>query len=101
MLRRTYYTNFFFFFFNDPATTETYPLPLHDALPISARPARAVLRRRLHGDGGWGRRLPVPAGAAPPSGGGATGRRDGHAGGGRARSRRRGARDAEIGRAHV
>src|SRR5256885_13256807 len=23
-----------FFFFNDPATTETYTLPLHDALPI-------------------------------------------------------------------
>src|SRR5258708_19173365 len=28
---------FFFFFFNDPAPTEIYPLPLHDALPISAR----------------------------------------------------------------
>src|SRR5256712_5347073 len=25
---------FFFFFFNDPATTEIYTLPLHDALPI-------------------------------------------------------------------
>src|SRR3954462_2768051 len=25
------------FFFNDPATTETYPLSLHDALPISPR----------------------------------------------------------------
>src|SRR3990172_5406893 len=25
-----------FFFFNDPATTEIYPLPLHDALPISS-----------------------------------------------------------------
>src|SRR5256885_7508724 len=24
-----------FFFLNDPATTEFYPLPLHDALPIS------------------------------------------------------------------
>src|SRR5256885_2918331 len=24
----------FFFFFNDPAPTEIYPLPLHDALPI-------------------------------------------------------------------
>src|SRR3954464_5241444 len=23
-----------FFFFNDPATTEIYPLPLHDPLPI-------------------------------------------------------------------
>src|SRR2546430_14193155 len=26
---------FFFFFFNDPAPPEIYPLPLHDALPIS------------------------------------------------------------------
>src|SRR2546430_12640259 len=25
---------FLFFFFNDPATTEIYTLPLHDALPI-------------------------------------------------------------------
>src|SRR2546430_11598004 len=25
---------YFFFFFNDPAPTEIYPLPLHDALPI-------------------------------------------------------------------
>src|ERR1017187_6809364 len=29
----------FFFFFNDPATTEIYPLSLHDALPISSTPA--------------------------------------------------------------
>src|ERR1041385_4375921 len=28
---------FFFFFFNDTATTEIYPLSLHDALPISTR----------------------------------------------------------------
>src|SRR5215208_8510745 len=27
----------FFFFFNDPATTETYTLSLHDALPICVR----------------------------------------------------------------
>src|SRR5258705_5492018 len=27
---------FFFFFFNDTATTEIYPLSLHDALPISS-----------------------------------------------------------------
>src|SRR2546421_10558292 len=27
-------TSFFFFFLNDTATTEIYPLPLHDALPI-------------------------------------------------------------------
>src|SRR3989454_8625994 len=31
----------FFFFFNDTATTEIYTLSLHDALPISARPAPA------------------------------------------------------------
>src|SRR5438552_19085502 len=39
----------FFFFFNDPATTEIYTLSLHDALPISARRARAqrgACRRR-------------------------------------------------------
>src|SRR5438034_6548746 len=28
---------FIFFFFNDPATTEIYTLPLHDALPIFRR----------------------------------------------------------------
>src|SRR5258708_22102638 len=33
----------FFFFFNDTATPEIYPLPLHDALPISLR--------RCHPDG--------------------------------------------------
>src|SRR5690349_25036639 len=32
---------FFFFFFNDTATTEIYTLSLHDALPISAGPARS------------------------------------------------------------
>src|SRR2546426_2315989 len=32
---------FCFFFFNDTATTEIYPLSLHDALPISSL-------RRLH-----------------------------------------------------
>src|SRR6476661_9109022 len=31
--------NVFFFFFNEPATTEIYPLSLHDALPIFAQPA--------------------------------------------------------------
>src|SRR5258707_5087967 len=29
---------FSFFFFNDTATTEIYPLSLHDALPISLKP---------------------------------------------------------------
>src|SRR5258708_11211104 len=40
---------FSFFFFNDPAPTETYPLPLHDALPISRRrrpaPRTLAIRR--------------------------------------------------------
>src|SRR5258708_14241479 len=31
-----------FFFFNDTATTEIYPLPLHDALPICAVPSAAA-----------------------------------------------------------
>src|SRR5256885_2454529 len=31
----------FFFFFNDTATTDIYTLPLHDALPISARSSSA------------------------------------------------------------
>src|SRR5260370_28894871 len=34
---------FFFFFFNDTATTEIYPLSLHDALPISNRASKIVL----------------------------------------------------------
>src|SRR2546422_9089631 len=42
----------FFFFFNDTATTEIYPLSLHDALPISiASGGLAALQRlpqRLH-----------------------------------------------------
>src|SRR5256885_11031140 len=50
---------FFFFFFNDTATTEIYPLSLHDALPIygarrlfalRARPSLRRRRRRRHGD---------------------------------------------------
>src|SRR3990172_6751825 len=42
------------FFFNDTAPTEIYPLPLHDALPISARPDR---RRRVGLEQGRGRRF--------------------------------------------
>src|SRR2546423_15457317 len=38
-------TLLFFFFFNDTATTEIYPLSLHDALPICIRhPAYLGLR---------------------------------------------------------
>src|SRR2546429_5210859 len=46
-----------FFFFNDPAPTEIYPLPLHDALPICARlprRERASRRRTLDGQGQHG-----------------------------------------------
>src|SRR3712207_7079909 len=35
-----------FFFFNDTATTEIYTLSLHDALPISKRPATGTRRGR-------------------------------------------------------
>src|SRR5438067_3801116 len=35
MFRSTRLSFFSFFFFNDTATTEFYPLSLHDALPIS------------------------------------------------------------------
>src|SRR2546430_13143078 len=37
----------FFFFFNDTATTEFYPLPLHDALPISTALFRKLFRRSM------------------------------------------------------
>src|ERR1044072_8054960 len=39
----------YFFFFNDPPPTEIYPLPLHDALPISRR--RRARTRRPRGRG--------------------------------------------------
>src|SRR3712207_8519202 len=35
-----------FFFFNDTATTEIYPLSLHDALPICATTAASAARTR-------------------------------------------------------
>src|SRR3989440_9441333 len=37
MCRQPCFVFFLFFFLNDPATTEIYPLPLHDALPICRR----------------------------------------------------------------
>src|SRR2546430_7178694 len=37
----------FFFFFNDTATTEIYPLSLHDALPISNTVLPVLLRSPL------------------------------------------------------
>src|SRR5260221_13308696 len=55
-----FFSFFFFFFFNAPAPTEIYPLPLHDALPISPGD-RLVSRHR------WRRvpRLVPPDSAAP------------------------------------
>src|SRR3989454_4842045 len=41
------------FFFNDTATTEIYPLPLHDALPIHLLPGTPTRRHALG-------RLPTP-----------------------------------------
>src|SRR3712207_8380546 len=46
-------------FFNDTATTEIYPLSLHDALPIFAFAPPASARRPKHG---------IPRGATPPGG---------------------------------
>src|SRR2546429_2451643 len=40
---------FFFFFFNDPAPPEIYPLPLHDALPISSQKSRQLVCLRPNG----------------------------------------------------
>src|ERR1022692_3940970 len=45
--------HFFFFFFKDPATTETSPLPLPDALPIYAEWFACTARK------GRGRNLPA------------------------------------------
>src|SRR2546427_9516485 len=48
-----------FFFFNDTATTEIYPLSLHDALPIY-HDAAALGGDHAH------RRVQLPAAVAPP-----------------------------------
>src|SRR3989338_6896547 len=45
---------FFFFFFNDTATTEIYPLSLHDALPICDRYLGAGYPRQRFGCGAGG-----------------------------------------------
>src|SRR5256886_5770336 len=54
----------FFFFFNDPAPPEIYPLPLHDALPISGGRRPAV--PRLGPAAPVPRAVPVGDGGAPP-----------------------------------
>src|SRR5256884_5309312 len=51
----------FFFVFNDTATTEIYPLPLHDALPISS--SKVVLQPLKHVSAA-GHRSPRPRRAA-------------------------------------
>src|SRR3712207_8053556 len=55
----------FYFFFNDTATTEIYPLSLHDALPIC--PGGELPVRDHRAERGRGRR----AGPAPGPAGGA------------------------------
>src|SRR5256885_11867229 len=52
----------FFFFFNDTATTEIYPLSLHDPLPISACPHDHA--PEPFGPTGWN--VPVQLQQAPP-----------------------------------
>ena len=42
-----------FFFFNDPATTEIYPLSLHDALPILIHIGEHQVEHRLAQIGGF------------------------------------------------
>src|SRR3989475_9935456 len=44
------FSYYFFFFFNDPATTEIYPLSLHDPLPISETVSRGVVKNRSRKD---------------------------------------------------
>src|SRR3990172_5308545 len=47
------YISYSLFFFNDTATTELSPLPLHDALPISATRASGT-QRRTGSSATWG-----------------------------------------------
>src|SRR5256886_15751946 len=42
MVHKRCYQRILFFFFNDTPTPEIYPLPLHDALPISAEQSPAA-----------------------------------------------------------
>src|SRR2546430_5036631 len=49
-------TNYIFFFLNNPAPPETYPLPLHDALPI-CDPVRAGVEVAR---GNYARRVRAP-----------------------------------------
>src|SRR2546426_3695470 len=43
------FMSFFFFFFNDTATTEIYPLSLHDALPIYPSAVSTIACGRTRG----------------------------------------------------
>src|SRR2546427_5100247 len=65
---------FSFFFLNDPATTEIYPLPLHDALPIYGGE-----HRHRHGHRGQLRHPgPPPRGGGPGHRAGLAGRSEEH-----------------------
>src|SRR5690349_24115953 len=64
----------YLFFFHDTATTEIYPLSLHDALPISRRAAPTAhvpgsRRGRASAAGNPGRPAGAPRPSAPPRSG--------------------------------
>src|SRR5256885_10992380 len=54
-----------FFFLNDPATPKIYPLPLHDALPISQLPTRREVAERRIGVVDVRRQVDVEGSAGP------------------------------------
>src|SRR2546430_2892739 len=66
MLNPATHLYLFFFFFNDPATTEIYTLPLHDALPICRCP-RSMDSRAGPRRGGGRQPPPRPRSRTPHS----------------------------------
>src|SRR2546421_4529014 len=62
----------FFFFFNDTAPTEIYPLPLHDALPISVDACRLAPGGTFAAGTGNSAPTPCPAGTFNPDAGATT-----------------------------
>src|SRR5690606_41711903 len=62
------HSHLFSFLFNDTATTESYTLSLHDALPIYPPPGSSV-GHASPASGGGGEWLSRPAGPSRPAGG--------------------------------